>query len=208
MQDYDKVCADAATRQQLDPVIAVLRDEFPNVFADQTGGFVMVARVTAADGAWIGITWTNESRYQQGDRSDPAPLYYVVGYESRDDDGTDIADRVVLRHIADFVRGFVRAHGGLPAAEGAVVVDKTAVAPYVPVLNRTNDAEHTACESCGGDGCQSCGGTGKGIAEFASVNTSDLRDLLDTWADNYDTVYDGVQALIAVAEAHYMNGGE
>lgn len=33
MQDYDKVCADAATRQQLDPVIEALRDEFLNVFA-------------------------------------------------------------------------------------------------------------------------------------------------------------------------------
>lgn len=115
---YEEAVAQATTDQGLDPVIAALRAEFPNVEAEQTGGFVMVATVRCADGGWVGITESD------------ADEFLVVGYlyGEGEDEGNVIADGVSdLWHVADFVRGFVRSHGGPTETSGRCIVCETTV---------------------------------------------------------------------------------
>lgn len=102
---YAEAVAQATTDQGLDPIIEALKAEFPNVTADQTGGFVMVVRVSAADGGWVGIVSAEDATGSDG--------FYLVGYLNAEDEGNVIADGVPLEHVADYVRGFVRSHGGL-----------------------------------------------------------------------------------------------
>jgi len=78
---YEEACRRAATDQGLDPIVAELAAAGITHHVEQTGGFTMVAVVPlfTTRGAWVGIT--------SGD-----PGWFVVGYDSDEDEGTVVAE--------------------------------------------------------------------------------------------------------------------
>lgn len=108
--DYAKACADATEAQGLAPVVVALAAAMIPVTVDQTGGFIMCARVShPTDPArWLWITADGDAAgwdalYGYGDLDagqddGELPRYLICAYDD-DQEGDCIADGAPLADV-------------------------------------------------------------------------------------------------------------